>query len=215
MKGIWRHIPNWITASRLLFAAGFLLLLLLARARATAGASVPPATQWRLLWGFVLFVVAGLTDIIDGPLARRWRVTSSFGRRFDPFVDKILIGGGFILLALYGPSVSGIAWWMVIVILAREILVTLLRQISESQGQQFAATWAGKLKMFLQSFAIGTVIIYIAYHQEKTWAVIFRDTTIWLALAATVLSALIYLPRMKRICFGRPASPQSDQRQAS
>ena len=202
MSPILRNVPNIITASRLFFASGFLLLLAVAmKDTQAADTNVPHGTQMQLVWGFVLFVVAGLTDVIDGPLARRWKVTSSFGRRFDPLVDKVLIGGGFILLAIYDTRVSGIAWWMVAIILAREVLVTYLRHVSEQQGKAFAATWAGKLKMFLQSFAIGTVIIYMAYHQGKPWAEYFRDIVIWIAVVFTAFSALIYIPRMKQIRF--------------
>ena len=202
MSPILRNLPNIITASRLFFASGFLLLIAVAMKKTEAvDPNVPHGTQMQLVWGFVLFVVAGLTDVIDGPLARRWEVTSSFGRRFDPFVDKVLIGGGFILLAIYDSRVSGIAWWMVAIILAREAFVTYLRHVSERQGKAFAATWAGKLKMFLQSFAIGTVIIYMAYHQGKPWAEYFRDIVIWIAVVFTAFSALIYIPRMKQIRF--------------
>jgi CDP-diacylglycerol---glycerol-3-phosphate 3-phosphatidyltransferase len=203
MSPILRNLPNVITASRLFFASGFLLLLALAKKSTEAGPDVPHGTQMQLVWGFVLFVIAGLTDIIDGPLARRWKVTSSFGRRFDPFVDKVLIGGGFILLAIYDYQVSGIAWWMVAIILAREAFVTYIRHVSEQQGKAFAATWAGKLKMFLQSFAIGTVIIFMAYHQDKTWAIVFRVIAIWTAVIFTAFSALIYVPRMKQIRFSK------------
>ena len=203
MSPILKHLPNVITASRLFFASGFLLLITLSKNSAEAGPDVPHGTQIQLVWGFVLFVIAGLTDIIDGPLARRWDVTSSFGRRFDPFVDKILIGGGFILLAIYDYKVSGIAWWMVAIILAREAFVTYIRHVSEQQGKAFAATWAGKLKMFLQSFAIGTVIIFMAYHQGKNWAIIFRAIVVWMAVIFTAFSALIYIPRMKQIRFSK------------
>ena len=180
-----------MTGSRLFFAGGFLILL--------GSAKYVPPEVGLLKWSFILFVTAGVTDILDGPLARRWGVTSSFGRRFDPLVDKILIAGGFITLAVIGKEITGIAWWMVAVILAREVLVTVVRHWSEAQGKEFGATWAGKLKMFLQSFAIGTVIIYIAYHQDKEWAIIFRAVTIWVTVIFTAISAVIYLPRMKHI----------------
>jgi len=137
--------------------------------------------------------------VLDGPLARRLKVTSKFGRTFDPLADKIVVGGGFILLAWYGKEITAIAWWMVAVILAREVLVTIMRHLSESQGRAFGATWAGKLKMFLQSFAIGTVIIYVAHCQGKDWAILVRNISVWVAVIFTAVSALIYLPRLKRI----------------
>ena len=201
MSSFLRVLPNIITASRLFFAAAFLLLLILTDRAALASPAAIDPQKWKLDWAFVLFVIGGLTDVIDGPLARRWNVTSKFGRSFDPFVDKILSGGGFILLAWYGPQLTLVAWWMVAVILARELFVTLVRSLSESQGKAFGATWAGKLKMFLQSFAIGTCIIYVAHCQHQTWAVWVRNISVWTAVIFTALSAVIYLPRMKHISF--------------
>jgi len=199
MSGTLRLLPNFLTASRLVFAAGFLLLLALAREGAMTAPTIAPAAQRQLFWAFVLFVIGGLTDVIDGPLARRLQVTSRFGRTFDPLVDKVFIIGGFVLLVCYGPERTALAWWMLAVVVARELLVTVVRHLSEAQGRQFAATWAGKLKMFLQSFAIGTVIIYLAYCQGQTWALWVRNLAVWTAVVVTALSALVYLPRMKHL----------------
>ena len=190
-----KSLPNMLTASRALFAAGFLLLL------ALTNYDTPPAAAdvAKLDWAFILFVIAGLTDILDGPLARRLNVTSKFGRTFDPFVDKLLILGGFIALALIAPQLTGIAWWMAAIIAAREIWVTAVRHLSESQGTEFGATWAGKLKMFLQSFALGTTVMYVAHFQDRPWALTLRDLSLWTAVGFTAASALIYLPRMKHL----------------
>jgi CDP-diacylglycerol--glycerol-3-phosphate 3-phosphatidyltransferase len=187
-----KMLPNILTGSRLFFATGFLVLLIMADCRNPQADDVH-----KLYWSFVLFVIAGVTDILDGPLARRLKVDSAFGRNFDPLVDKILIAGGFIVLAIIGKETTGLAWWMIAVILAREVMVTVLRSVTEARGRKFGATWAGKLKMFLQSFAIGTIIIYIAYHQGKAWAIVFRDITIWITVVFTALSAVIYLGRLK------------------
>ena len=200
MSPLLQKLPNIITGSRLLFATGFLLLLGLSRQKMPDDPTqLGDNIKTWMDWAFVLFVIGGLTDIIDGPLARRLKVTGSFGRRFDPLVDKIFIAGGLILLALYGYKLSGLAWWMVVIILGREIFVTVVRHLSEYQGRQFAATWAGKLKMFLQSFMIGTVVIYIAHCQNKTWALWIRHVAVWTAVVFTVFSGLIYLPRMKHL----------------
>ena len=196
MSPFLRKLPNILTGSRLIFAAIFLALLAIADAEKLDDLDIS-----RLNWSFIMFVIAGLTDIADGPLARRMNVTSSFGRTFDPFVDKILIAGGFILLALKGPQLTCIAWWMVAVILVREAFVTIVRSLSESQGKQFGATWAGKLKMFLQSFTIGTILMYMAHFQDETWAIILRNGCVWITVIFTAISAFIYLPRMKHLRF--------------
>ncbi len=153
MSPFLRSLPNMLTGSRLFLAAGYLTLLAMADVSQLHPAAVDVS---RLNWSFILFVTAGITDILDGPLARRLKVTSSFGRRFDPLMDKVLIGGGFILLSYKGQEFTHIAWWMTAVILAREVFVTVVRHMSEAQGKAFAASWPGKLKMFFQSFTIGT-----------------------------------------------------------
>lgn len=198
MKTWLKTIPNILTGSRLFFAGGFLVLLCMADYDHDLQTGMARGVH-QLTWSFILFIIAGITDILDGPLARGMGVTSSFGRIFDPLVDKILIAGGFIVMAIIGKALTGIAWWMVALILAREVLVTVVRHLSEAQGKEFGATWAGKLKMFLQSFTLGTIVMFIAYHQKKDWSTPFRDISIWITVIYTAISALIYLPRMKKI----------------
>ncbi len=154
---------------------------------------------WKLNWAFIMFLIAGITDIIDGPLARRMNVTSSFGRMFDPLVDKILIVGGYIALWLFDTSITFIYWWMVLIIVAREVVVTQIRKKSESQGIAFGANWAGKLKMFLQSFAIGSVIIYMGYFQGETWAIYFRNSIVLIAVVFTAWTAINYVTRYNKL----------------
>ena len=195
MNPLLRHLPNALTVSRLGFTAGFLLLLYLARHDVNSGPDVPYEARTLLFWSFVLFVIAGITDVVDGHLARKLKVTGQFGRTFDPFVDKVLIAGGFILLTACFKA-SGLAWWMVAVILGREALVTILRHACEAKGYEFPATAAGKIKMFLQSFALGTIVIYLGWLQDARWANIFRDVVIWAAVVVTAFSALVYLGRL-------------------
>ena len=199
MPGYIRLLPNIITASRIPLAVGFVALLLLTDRAAVTHPETLTSEIWKLNWAFIAFVTAGVTDIIDGPLARLLKVTSQFGRSFDPLVDKILVGGGFILLGFFDHGVTHLQWWMIGLILAREILVTIGRSVSEAKGQAFGASWVGKVKMFLQSFAIGTVIYIMAHLQGVGWAMIFLDVAIWTAVIFTAFSALIYLYRFKII----------------
>jgi len=198
-----KSLPNILTGSRIFLTAIFLVLLGMTDRQALLDPAAVDSQAGKLHWAFAVFVIAGITDILDGPLARKPKVTNQFGRTFDPFVDKILIGGGFIMLAIYNTGIpkdlTGVAWWMVAVILARERFVTIIRSMSESQGKEFAATWAGKLKMFLQSFTIGTIIIYVADCQGETWAVILRNCMIWITVVFTVFSALIYTRRIQKL----------------
>ncbi len=137
-----------------------------------------------ILYGNVaiaLFVLAATTDFIDGYLARKWNVVSMFGRLMDPFCDKVLILGTFIYFA--GPRFSVEAWvesdrmltmatgiypWMVVVIIARELLVTSIRGILESMGHTSGAKWAGKMKMILQSFILPLILLLVVnFNPEK------------------------------------------------
>ena len=99
------------------------------------------SAEWWLV-GLVVFVVAAFTDWLDGYLARKHGSTSSFGRNFDPLVDKVLICGAFIfLLPVHGTE---LAPWMVTVVVARELIITGLRSFFESQAAQFRGRLAGQ-----------------------------------------------------------------------
>ncbi|MBN2456689.1 MAG: CDP-alcohol phosphatidyltransferase family protein [Sedimentisphaerales bacterium] len=148
---------------------------------------------------FVIFVVAGLTDLIDGAIARRLGVASRFGRIMDPLADKALVCGAFFSFAVIGepeffgfsPLTLRIILWLLASILAlREVYVTVLRQIAEARGINFAATVSGKLKMFVQSFAIGTVLIKIAHFRAAVWADWFTTIVLVLMLFVTVFSGV-------------------------
>ena len=148
---------------------------------------------------FIIFVLAGLTDVIDGPIARKYGVASKFGRMLDPLVDKVLVCGAFICFAIirepkifdFSPAILAVTQWSVAgIIILREVYVTALRHIAEARGVNFAATASGKIKMFLQSFAIGTVIIKIAHVQTATWGYWFTTITFLIMLIVTITSGL-------------------------
>ena len=153
---------------------------------------------------FILFVIAGLTDIADGIAARRLNVASKFGRMVDPLADKVLVCGAFVCFAIIGqpklfdlgPGALAVVHWSVTgVLISREVLVTVLRHIAESRGVNFAATVSGKIKMFLQSFAIGTVIIKMAHVQNAAWGYWFTTVVFTLMLVTTVISGIRAIQR--------------------
>jgi CDP-diacylglycerol--glycerol-3-phosphate 3-phosphatidyltransferase len=166
----------------------------------------------RAFWGnlaVVLFVVAALTDLLDGHLARRWQVVSGFGRIMDPFVDKVLVLGAFVFLAsprFAVPSdgdyerfrmLTGVQSWMVTVILARELFVTSVRGVLEGRGVAFGAEWAGKLKMVLQSIT-APICLAVAVNEgladSRAWTVT-RDALVWATVVLTLWSAWPYVRR--------------------
>ena len=202
-KGIIRHIPNALTVGRLVMTVVIMALIIHAP---TVGEK--PADL--LLGAFILFVITGLTDIVDGYLARKFEVTSKFGRTVDPLADKFLVCGAFFCfawvnqpkMACFGFSemtLDIIRWGTVIVIFAREIIVQTLRHIAEARGVQFGAIWSGKLKMFLQSFGIGTVIIGWAY-VSRPWGDWFTIITYTLMIVITIFSgAHLLIPLIPRV----------------
>lgn len=198
-KGIIRHIPNALTVGRLILTLIFLGMILYAP---TLEQEKPAAF---LTAAFVLFVIAGLTDIVDGHIARKFNVTSQFGRTVDPLADKILVCGTFFCFAIVAqPQLANFGWsdttlhlirWATAVILfVREVLVQTLRHIAESHGVNFGAVIYGKIKMFLQSFGIGTVIIGWAF-VSRPWGDWFTIVTYILMVAITIISGIQALRR--------------------
>ena len=189
-------IPNILTLGRLVLTIVFLVMVLLAPPYYANGEVPFPGF---LDIAFIIFVTAGLTDMVDGLAARRLNVTSKFGRMMDPLADKILVCGSFICFAIIGeprlfslgPAALSVIHWLVAgILIAREAYVTILRHVAEARGINFAATVSGKIKMFLQSFAIGTVVIKMAHVQTAAWGYWFATTTFVIMLAATVISGL-------------------------
>ncbi|MGD9791644.1 MAG: CDP-alcohol phosphatidyltransferase family protein [Phycisphaerales bacterium] len=215
----WRRwFPNALTGMRLLIAIAFFTLLAVWNYPARELVVSPRHPLIAYLVAAALFGLAAVTDAIDGPLARRWKVVSAFGRIMDPFADKVLVVGGFIMLA--GPTfgtpiadgegglemlhVSGVHTWMVVVILGRELLVTSIRAVAESQGHDFSATWSGKAKMILQACVIPLILLVLGFTRitPGTWGRWVIDIAVWLTVGVTILSGIPYLHRAMQI-FGR------------
>ena len=215
----WK-LPNQLTVARLVLAGVFFVLL---------GIYDLPGNDARG-WGprllnvcFVIYIVAGITDALDGYFARKWNLTSAFGRIVDPFVDKVLVVGAFAILAgnnfafdgsqsawerglprwLTGGMASGVQAWMVVAVLAREFVVSGVRGYSESQGIAFPATVWGKLKMFTQSIAICVVIFQLANVSQANWAVAAKLAVVWVSVIATVLSGLAYVSKARKLMLGK------------
>ncbi len=186
-----KMVPNILTFLRLGLSVVFLLMILYS-----------PQVERQAVFldgAFVLFIVAAVTDVVDGIVARRFDATSKFGRMIDPLVDKVLVCGAFICFAVIGEpklfGLSGVAlafihWFVVAVLVLREAYVTILRHIAEARGINFAATMSGKFKMLTQSFAIGTVLIKMA-HVRAPWGDWFTAATYTVMVVATAVSGLL------------------------
>ena len=189
-------VPNILTFGRLVLTIIFLIMILYSPRFYAEGERPFPDF---LDFAFILFVVAGLTDMVDGIVARRLNVVSKFGRMIDPLADKALVCGAFICFAIIGEPklfnltetpLAAIHWTVAAILIAREAYVTILRHIAEARGVNFAATISGKVKMCVQSFAIGTVIIKMAHVQTAGWGHWFTTIVFILMLTITVVSGI-------------------------
>lgn len=189
------NLPNLITVSRFVLAVVLFVLIDL-------------DGWWRT--SAVLFVVAALTDFLDGYLARKYGQVTVLGRILDPFVDKIIICGAFIFLQgkTAGELTSGVTGWMTFVIVARELFITSLRALVEQQGKDFSAKWSGKIKMALQCAAVLLCLLSLSQPFMASLADAgislgavhwIRDLALWGTVAITVYSGVEYVVRAVRM----------------
>jgi CDP-diacylglycerol--glycerol-3-phosphate 3-phosphatidyltransferase len=177
--------PNVITLSRLVLAV--LVFWLIDRGGHSLAA-------------LIVFLIAAATDALDGFIARRYGLVTKIGRILDPFVDKVIIGGAFMFLAVQPDS--GVNAWMVITVIGREMFVTSLRSVLEQEGKDFSATMSGKIKMVVQCAAVVGSLLYLEYARgtaaEHTWA-IARDVVLWSSVVVTLYSGYEYIIRAARM----------------
>jgi len=204
-----RNLPNALTILRLLIAAGFFATITLSVFRGEHH------EHSRQLWGNIavaLFIIAAATDFLDGHLARRWEVVSDFGRIMDPFCDKVLVLGTFAYLAsprfaeidslgVVSGMTTGVWAWMVVVLIARELLVTAIRGVLESRNIAFGADWWGKSKMILQSVA-APFCLFVAVNPAVLAMPAFtllQSVLVWSTVGVTAVSALPYIIRARTL----------------
>lgn len=190
------NLPNRITLGRLILAIIFFILL--------SQYSQQFPKSWMLDLAVVIFIIAAVSDYIDGYIARKRGLETPLGRVLDPLVDKILVCGAFIFFVgpnfvdAQGRNATTVEAWMVVVIVGRELLVTGLRGYSESQGKAFGSSLHGKLKMWMQSIAAPIILFIVAHEGHLITPTAARDVKfglVWLTVIITALSAFQYVAR--------------------
>lgn len=165
------NLPNSLTLLRIMLVP-LLVVVLLTRFHGSD------------FWGLGIFLVASLTDLLDGWIARRTGRITVTGTLLDPIADKLLVSAAFISLVEMGLAPA----WMVAIIVGREFAVTGLRQIAQERGIIIAANWWGKLKTLSQIVAICFLIIS---EQLGVWALLGK-ALLWVAVTMTILSLVSY-----------------------
>jgi CDP-diacylglycerol---glycerol-3-phosphate 3-phosphatidyltransferase len=197
------NLPNTITVARLALTAGVFVCLELAAAMPQRGHTAPTTGQDQpnvtLVWtAFVLFLVAAFSDFLDGYLARKWGMVTAFGRVADPFADKVLIAGSLVTLLQFQAATTVLTTWYVVIVIAREFLVTAIRGVVEASGKPFPADRLGKWKMVSQCWTVGALLTMVGGTGIWVWA---AHWGFWVSLLLTVVSGLNYVWKARPVLF--------------
>ncbi|HWW02496.1 MAG TPA: CDP-diacylglycerol--glycerol-3-phosphate 3-phosphatidyltransferase [Candidatus Acidoferrum sp.] len=189
-------LPNKLTISRFILTAAFLAVMF-------------SQVRFHETIALVLFIAGGVSDFLDGYLARRDQLITNFGILMDPLADKIMVCSAFIAFV----GLNWIAAWMVVIIVARELAITGLRLLAASKNVVLAAEGYGKHKTISQIVAIISILVWHSYEQWGTagkalfgmpvfgapWVKGFTELSIWVAVTLTIISGCLYLWRNRTL----------------
>lgn len=172
------NLPNKLTLLRVCLIPFFVVFLLVD----IFGA----ADDWIAL---AIFIVASLTDMLDGKIARKYNLVTNFGKLMDPLADKLLVSAALICLT----AMDRLAAWIVIVIISREFIISGLRQIASDNGIVIAASYWGKYKT---TFQIIMICLLIANMSVLT---VVTTIVTWVAVALTIISMVDYMYKNRKV----------------
>ena len=171
------NLPNKLTLFRVILIPFFVVFLLV---------DITSVDKWIAL---AIFIVASLTDLLDGKIARKYNLVTNFGKFMDPLADKLLVCSALICLV----ALERIPAWMVIVIIAREFIISGFRLVASDNGVVIAASYWGKFKTTFQIIMICLMIADLEELQLLTMIVT------WVAVILTVVSLVDYLVKNKDV----------------
>lgn len=188
------NLPNKLTIFRVILILPFVLLLLGGHHewgwfRAIFG-GIPEYVDYIAL---AIFIIASLTDLVDGKIARRYNMVTNFGKFMDPLADKLLVSAAMIALV----DMGRIPAWIVIIIISREFIISGFRLIASDNHVVIAASYWGKFKTTFQMVMVCLMIANLGAKYE--WMRILTDCVMWIALALTVISLIDYLVKNKDV----------------
>ncbi len=200
----WRTVPNFVTMGRIALVVVFLIMLGIGGPDGSRGIGA----RWV---AFVLFVLAAISDKLDGYLARKYNKVTELGKLLDPIADKLLVCGALVMLAAFGELNPG-GWVITALFLIRELGITIMRFfVIDTGGSVIAANHAGKLKTLFECIGLGMVIF-------PMWTLVggntgFEGFYYWLSYAVVLVALVlclysggVYVAQVKRAGgFGRKA----------
>lgn len=172
------NLPNKLTIFRVILIPFFVFFML-----------APNMTGYNNYIAVAIFIVASLTDMLDGKIARKYNLVTNFGKFMDPLADKLLVCSAMICLIQTGQ----LAAWIVVIIIAREFIISGFRLIASDNGVVIAASYWGKFKTTFQMVMICLMIANIEALSVLTTIVM------WVALVLTVVSLVDYLMKNKDV----------------
>ncbi len=171
------NLPNKLTMFRVILIPFFVVFLLV---------DITSADNWIAL---AIFIIASLTDFLDGKIARKYNLVTNFGKFMDPLADKLLVCSALVCLV----ELERIPAWVVIIIIAREFIISGFRLIASDNGVVIAASYYGKFKTTFQILMICLMIADIEAISMLTMVVM------WIAVILTVVSLIDYLVKNKDV----------------
>lgn len=180
--------PNRLTLTRIMLAPVFMIFFLI-------------EGVWPRLIALIIFIIAAITDMADGYIARKYNIVTGFGKFMDPLADKILASIALISFVMLGYCKN----WMVLPIIIREFFIMGLRSLAAYKGMVITPTWWAKLKTFMQMTVIGIILLYINLQTfvpalGGNWGILtdpqvffYIDILVFLAMFVTVATGLDYL----------------------
>ena len=174
------NLPNKLTLFRVILIPFFVFFLL-----------APYFEGYGNYIAVAIFIVASITDFLDGKIARKYHLVTNFGKFMDPLADKLLVSAALICLV----DLNKIPAWIVIVIIAREFIISGFRLVAADNGVVIAASYWGKFKT---AFQMDTVIVLILNIPGKVFAVI-GTVLIYISLVLTVISLIDYIAKNKDV----------------
>jgi len=173
------NLPNKLTLLRVFMIPFFVLFM-----------TVEITGEYDKYIALAIFILASLTDMLDGKIARKYNLITNFGKFMDPLADKLLVSAALILLI--GDKLYA---WIVIIIISREFIISGLRTLAADNGIVIAAGWWGKIKTVCQMVMIIVLIIDLDY----SWYAVLEYVLIYAALALTLISLVDYLYKNREV----------------
>lgn len=174
------NTPNKLTVLRMILVPFFMAFMM-----------IDITNIWLVITGLVIFIIASITDAVDGRMARKHNMVTDFGKFMDPLADKMLTTAAFLVLAHHGRA-SVIA---VMLILTREFIVSGIRLVAAGGGKVIAASWWGKIKTIFQMVAIIVAIILFLPIFPENISVLTTEILVWLSAVITVVSGYDYVAK--------------------